>query len=66
MAAAGGGKALYGINFFPNEDDVTLKPYAPILKKPTFVEMWVLPHGRPAEACAPTRYRRPSPWKKVP
>ncbi len=39
VAAAGGGKALYGINFFPNEDDVTLKPYAPILKKPTFVEM---------------------------
>ena len=39
VAAAGGGMALYGINFFPNENDVTLKPYAPILKKPTFVEM---------------------------
>lgn len=31
--------ALYGVNFFPNESDVTLKPYAPLLKKPTFVEM---------------------------
>ncbi|CAM9538820.1 unnamed protein product, partial [Ectocarpus sp. 13 AM-2016] len=39
VAAAGGGMALYGVNFFPNENDVTLKPYAPILKKPTFVEM---------------------------
>ncbi|CAM9343925.1 unnamed protein product, partial [Scytosiphon promiscuus] len=39
VAAAGGGMALYGINFFPTENDVTLKPYAPILKKPTFVEM---------------------------
>eukprot|EP00903_Cladosiphon_okamuranus_P010618 g10041.t1 len=39
VAAAGGGMALYGVNFFPNESDVTLKPYAPLLKKPTFVEM---------------------------
>ncbi|CAM9588528.1 unnamed protein product [Hapterophycus canaliculatus] len=31
--------ALYGISFFPTENEVTLKPYAPILKKPTFVEM---------------------------
>ncbi|CAN0481815.1 unnamed protein product, partial [Ectocarpus sp. 12 AP-2014] len=40
VAAAGGGMALYGVNFFPNENDVTLKPYAPILKKPTFVEIF--------------------------
>ena len=39
VAAAGGGMALYGINFFPDENDVTLKPYAPILNKPTFVVM---------------------------
>lgn len=39
VAAAGGGMALYGINFFPNEVDVTLKPYAPLLTKPTYIEM---------------------------
>lgn len=39
VASAGGGLALYGINFFSNEVDITLKPYAPLLTKPTYVEM---------------------------
>lgn len=57
--------ALYGVNFFPNEMDVTSKPYAPLLVKPTYIEMWAWFHRsvfdghapRLSQALEPTRVR---------
>ncbi|CAM9095802.1 unnamed protein product, partial [Laminaria digitata] len=39
VAKASGGAALYGMNFFPTTTDIVLKPYAPLLATPSFVEM---------------------------
>eukprot|EP00752_Nemacystus_decipiens_P018566 g16645.t1 len=39
VAKASGGLALYGLNFFPTTEDIVIKPYAPILEPPSFVEM---------------------------
>ncbi|CAM9438579.1 unnamed protein product [Sphacelaria rigidula] len=39
VAKASGGAALYGMNYFPTTTDVVLKPYAPLLQSPSFVDM---------------------------
>eukprot|EP00903_Cladosiphon_okamuranus_P009929 g9426.t1 len=39
VAKASGGLAMYGLNFFPTTEDIVIKPYAPILEKPSYVEM---------------------------
>ena len=42
VASAAGGGALYGVNLFPNEVDISSKPYAPVLAMPEVVDMYVL------------------------
>lgn len=39
VAKASGGLAMYGMNFFPTTEDIVIKPYAPLLQNPSFVEM---------------------------
>lgn len=39
VAKASGGSALYGMNFFATSTDMVLKPYAPIIATPSYVEM---------------------------
>ncbi|CAM9586326.1 unnamed protein product [Ectocarpus fasciculatus] len=39
VAKASGGVAMYGMNFFPTSTEIVLKPYAPLLQNPSFIEM---------------------------
>eukprot|EP00752_Nemacystus_decipiens_P016983 g15208.t1 len=39
VAKVSGGLAQYGLNFFPTTEDIVIKPYAPILEPPSFVDM---------------------------